>query len=39
VVRVLQKVGFVHDGDVSDHDVGATWRFRLGRTRATATSD
>lgn len=30
-VRVLEKAGFVRDGEVVDDDVGAAWRFRLDR--------
>lgn len=29
--RVLEKHGFVHDGDSLDGDVGLVWRFRLDR--------
>jgi len=32
--RVLEKTGFVHDGDVPDDRLGTTWRFRLERARA-----
>ena len=28
-VRVLEKTGFVPDGEVPDDDLGTTWRFRL----------
>jgi RimJ/RimL family protein N-acetyltransferase len=37
-VRVLQKAGFTHDGEVADDEVGMTWRFRLDRAPATDTS-
>ncbi|MBA3340127.1 MAG: GNAT family N-acetyltransferase [Geodermatophilaceae bacterium] len=30
-VRVLEKTGFRHDGEIYDDEVGATWRFRLDR--------
>jgi ribosomal-protein-alanine N-acetyltransferase len=30
-VRVLEKSGFVHAGEVPDENVGAAWRFRLDR--------
>jgi ribosomal-protein-alanine N-acetyltransferase len=30
-VRVLEKAGFVHDGEVPDVQVGRAWRFRLDR--------
>ena len=32
--RVLEKVGFIHQGGVPDDEVGRTWRFRLDRARA-----
>ena len=28
-VRVLEKTGFVADGEIPDDDLGTTWRFRL----------
>ena len=28
-VRVLEKTGFVPDGEIPDDDLGTTWRFRL----------
>lgn len=31
--RVLEKAGFVHDGEVADDEVGPAWRFRLDRAR------
>jgi RimJ/RimL family protein N-acetyltransferase len=37
-VRVLQKTGFVYDGEVADDDAGTTWRFRLDRTGKTEPS-
>ena len=33
-VRVLEKAGFVHDGEVRDEEVGKAWRFRLDRPTA-----
>ncbi len=30
-VRVLEKSGFVRDGENLDGDVGVVWRFRIGR--------
>jgi ribosomal-protein-alanine N-acetyltransferase len=30
-VRVLEKLGFAHDGENLDGDVGLVWRFRLDR--------
>jgi cysteine desulfurase family protein (TIGR01976 family) len=30
-VRVLEKAGFVHEGEVPDDEVGTAWRFRLER--------
>jgi ribosomal-protein-alanine N-acetyltransferase len=33
-VRVLEKLHFVHDGEVSGEQAGKTWRFRLDRERA-----
>ena len=32
-VRVLQKSGFVHAGEVPDPGIGTAWRFRRDRTR------
>jgi [ribosomal protein S5]-alanine N-acetyltransferase len=32
-VRVLEKAGFVFDGEVPEEDVGTAWRFRLDRAR------
>jgi ribosomal-protein-alanine N-acetyltransferase len=29
--RVLEKAGFVHEGEVPDAEVGKAWRFRLDR--------
>ncbi len=33
-VRVLEKAGFVYEGEVPDDEIGKAWRFRLDRTRA-----
>lgn len=30
-VRVLERAGFVHDGEVADDEAGTAWRFRLER--------
>lgn len=30
-VRVLEKTGFVHEGEVPDDEVGTAWRLRLDR--------
>jgi [ribosomal protein S5]-alanine N-acetyltransferase len=38
-VRVLEKAGFVHDGDVADDDVGTVWRFRLDRQPSRLSAD
>lgn len=35
-VRVLEKTGFVHDGEVGDREVGTTWRFRRDRIARSA---
>jgi [ribosomal protein S5]-alanine N-acetyltransferase len=32
-VRVLEKTGFVHEGEVPEDEVGTAWRFRLDRAR------
>ena len=29
--RVLEKAGFVHEGEVPDEQIGTAWRFRLAR--------
>jgi len=31
--RVLTKVGFVHEGEVADDEIGCAWRFRYDRDR------
>ena len=37
-VRVLEKTGFQHDGEVPEDVVGRAWRFRLDRPRTWAAS-
>ena len=32
-VRVLEKAGFVREGEVPDDEVGTAWRYRLERER------
>lgn len=32
-VRVLEKTGFLREGEVADDHVGRAWRLRLGRAR------